>query len=234
MISSVGSSAQPTRQRVRVLLADDDHLVREGIAVILASDPSIEVVGQASDGRMLCNLAMRHRADVALVDVRMPGMDGLDAAAELRQLVPGLRVVMLTTFAEAPYIERALHVGARGYLLKSSSPQELLLGVHAAAEDGACFSPRVARWLVERGMCSHGAKQRALAEVSRLTNRQRDVLAAIGEGHTNAEIGRRLHLSEATVKGYVSDILDRLGLPSRVLAAILAYEAGIARPDFTR
>jgi DNA-binding NarL/FixJ family response regulator len=218
-------------RRIRTLLADDDRLVREGIATILSSDPSIEVVAQAADGLGLCDAARAHPAEVALVDIRMPRMDGLEATTRLRKLVPQVRVVILTTFAEAAYIEDALRRGASGYLLKSAAPQELLLGVRAVTDGGACFSPRVARWLLDRSTGPARRRERALAEVARLTGRQRDILAALGEGLPNAEIGRRLYLSENTVKGYVSEILDRLRLDNRVLAAILAYEAGLARRD---
>lgn len=218
----------PGTGSVRVILADDDTLVRRGIATIISSDPQIEVVGQAANGREAGDLARSRVCDVLLMDIRMPGMDGLAALEAIRVDLPELAVVMLTTFAEGEYVTRALTGGAAGFLLKTAEPQELIMGIRAAADGGACFSPRIARWLVDQYGPKHddrrdGARRR----VHGLTERQRDVLAVLGTGASNAEIGRRLHLSEGTVKAYVSDLLDRLQARNRVDAAIIAYEAGL-------
>ncbi|UKY55427.1 response regulator [Streptomyces inhibens] len=212
----------------RVLLADDETMMRAGVRAILGAAPDIEVVAEAADGREALDLALRHRPDVCLLDVRMPHLDGLGAAAELAKALPETAVVMLTTFSEDEYIAGALGSGAAGFLLKSGDPRELIAGVRAVAEGGACLSPSVARRVISRlgdGQLGRGAAARA--RVAELTGREREVLGLVGAGLSNAEIGRRLFLVEGTVKAYVSAILARLGVKNRVQAAILAYEAGL-------
>ncbi|WP_017587974.1 response regulator [Nocardiopsis ganjiahuensis] len=213
---------------VRVLLVDDEAMIRAGVRAILANDPGIEVVAEAADGREGVEMALSYRPDVALVDIRMPVVDGLAAAAEIRRAAPGTRVVVLTTFGEERYVVRALAGGADGFLLKTGDPRELLLGVRAVAEGGAFLSPRVARRVLNE--MEHGRSTRRVAaaeQVGGLTEREREVLALLGAGLSNAEIGRRLFLVEGTVKGHVSTILKRLGVRNRVEAAVLAYEAGL-------
>jgi len=213
---------------IRVLLADDEAMVRAGVRAILSADPAIEVVAEAGDGREAVELARAHRPDVALLDIRMPRLDGLAAGEQIVRAAPGTAVVILTTFSEDTYIARALGGGASGFLLKSGDPHELLSGVRAAADGGAFLSPKVARHVIsELGArrLARGAAARERTEA--LTARERQVLALVGAGHSNAEIARRLHLTEGTVKGYVSAVLDRLGVGNRVQAAIVAYEAGL-------
>lgn len=217
---------------IRVLLADDEAVIRAGVRAILAADQdretAIEVVAEAADGREAVELALRHRPDVALVDIRMPRLDGLAATAELRRAVPETAVVILTTFGEDDYIARALGQGAAGFLLKAGDPRELIAGVHAVADGAAYLSPAVAHRVIAElagGQMSRGAAAREQTEA--LTGREREVLALIGAGLSNAEIGRRLHLVEGTVKSYVSTILTRLRVRNRVQAAIIAYEAGL-------
>ncbi|SDJ46367.1 response regulator [Nonomuraea jiangxiensis] len=213
---------------IRILLADDETMIRAGVGAILQSDPSLQVVAEAGDGRQAVELALRHRPDVALLDIRMPRLDGLAAAAELRRVAPDTAVVMLTTFGEDDYIARALEVGASGFLLKSGDPRELIAGIHAVAEGAAYLSPKVAQRVIAEiagGRMAKGARARDRVEA--LTERERQVLALLGAGLSNAEIATRMHIVEGTVKAYVSAILTRLDVRNRVQAAIIAYEAGL-------
>ncbi len=217
---------------IRVLLADDEAMVRAGVRAILASDTDIEVVAEAGDGRAAIELARSHQVDVALLDIRMPKLDGLAATAEMRRAVPETAVVILTTFGEDDYIARALGDGASGFLLKAGDPRELIAGVRAVADGAAYLSPKVAQRVIAElssgpggGRMSRGAAAREQTDA--LTERERDVLALLGAGLSNAEIARRLYLVEGTVKAYVSAILNRLDVKNRVQAAIIAYEAGL-------
>jgi DNA-binding NarL/FixJ family response regulator len=213
---------------IRVLLADDEAMIRAGVKAILASDPSLEVVAEAGDGRQAVDLAISHHPDVALLDIRMPRLDGLGAASEMRRVAPGTAVVMLTTFGEDDYIAKALDIGASGFLLKSGDPRELIAGIHAVADGAAYLSPRVAQRVIAHfagGKMTKGAQARD--RVGPLTDREREVLALVGAGMSNAEIARELHIVEGTVKAYVSAILTRLGVRNRVQAAIIAHEAGL-------
>lgn len=213
---------------IRLLLADDEAMIRAGIRAILASDPGLDVVAEAADGREAVDLAISHHPDVALLDIRMPRLDGLAAAAEIRRAAPGVAVVMLTTFGEDDYIAKALDVGASGFLLKSGDPRELIAGLHAVADGAAYLSPKVAQRVITQlagGRMSRGAAARD--RIEGLTEREREVLALVGAGLSNAEIARRLHIVEGTVKAYVSTILTRLGVRNRVQAAIVAHEAGL-------
>ncbi|MEU6961157.1 response regulator transcription factor [Streptomyces chrestomyceticus] len=215
---------------VRVLLADDEAMIRAGVRAILTASPGIEVVAEAADGREAVELALRHRPDVCLLDIRMPRLDGLGAAAELGRTLPETAVVMLTTFSEDAYVAGALGSGASGFLLKTGDPRELVIGVRAAAEGGAYLSPSVARRVISQfGGVALGKAAAARARTEELTEREREVLALVGEGLSNAEIAGRLFVVEGTVKAYVSAVLARLGLKNRVQAAILAYEAGLVR-----
>lgn len=213
---------------IRVLLADDELMIRAGVRAILSTDPGIEVVAEASDGREAIELALAHRPDVALLDIRMPRLDGLGAAAELRRAVPDTAVVMLTTFGEDSHVERALAEGADGFLLKAGDPRELITGVHAVASGGAYLSPSVAKRVIGRlgtDRLSRAGEARRLVES--LTPREREVLSLLAQGLPNAEIGRRLFLVEGTVKAHVSAILVKLGVDNRVRAAIMGHEAGL-------
>jgi DNA-binding NarL/FixJ family response regulator len=213
---------------IRVVVADDEAMVRAGVRAILVTDPEVDVVAEAGDGHQAVEQVRLHRPDVALLDIRMPRLDGLAAAAEIRRLVPGTGVVMLTTFGEDAYVARALANGADGFLLKAGDPRELLEAVHAVAEGAAYLAPTVTRQVIAQFSGPSLARgQEARAEVARLTDREREVLALVGHGLSNAEIGRRLHLVEGTVKSYVSAILTQLAARNRVQAAILAYEAGL-------
>ena len=217
---------------IRVLIADDEAMMRAGVRSILESDPEIEVVFEAANGREAIDGAQRHRPDVAVLDIRMPGLDGLGAATEIAATVPGTRVVMLTTFGEDDYIERALGGGALGFLLKAADPRELIAGVRAVSQGGAYLSPDIARRVIapyREGDRARSAEARDSAAA--LTDREREVLALLAAGASNAEIGAQLHLVEGTVKGYVSTILAKLGVRNRVEAAVLAYRAGIVAAE---
>ncbi|KFG74944.1 response regulator transcription factor [Streptomyces mutabilis] len=219
---------------IGVLLADDEAMVRAGVRAILASGGESEVVAEAGDGREAVELARAHRPDVALLDIRMPRLDGLAAAEELVRTVPGTAVAMLTTFSEHSYVARALAAGATGFLLKSGDPYELMAGVRAVADGAAFLSPKAARYVVEdlgRDGGRFAREERARARVALLSPREREVLGLVGAGLSNPEIAARLHLVEGTVKAYVSAVLDRLEVRNRVLAAIVAYEAGLVETD---
>lgn len=213
---------------IRVLLADDESMIRAGVRAIVRTDPRIEVVAEAADGREAVDLVLAHRPDVALLDIRMPRMDGLAATAEIRRVAPATAVVILTTFGEDAYIARALGDGASGFLLKAGDPRELITGVHAVADGGAYLSPQVAKQVIHQFGGGRAAREaEAAARLEELTQREREVLALVGAGLSNADIAARLFLVEGTVKSYVSAILSRLGMRNRVQAAVLAFEAGM-------
>ncbi|GGS10775.1 DNA-binding response regulator [Streptomyces humidus] len=217
---------------IRVLIADDEPLIRAGIRMILASAQDIEIVAEAVDGREAVELAGRHRVDVALLDIQMPRMDGLAALAELRRTVPAARVLILTTFGQRDNVLRALQDGGSGFLLKDSAPCELIGAVRAAAAGAAFLSPQATRHVADsvREQAPTRRGEEARRRVAALTERERDVLALLGEGLSNADTGRRIHMSEATVKTYVSRILAKLGCENRVQAALAARDAGLAAP----
>ncbi|MFJ9079519.1 response regulator [Streptomyces sp. NPDC102278] len=217
---------------IRILIADDEPMIRAGVRAVLATDPGITVVAEAADGHQAVELVRRHRPHVAVLDIRMPGTGGMEAAAEIRRTVPGTGVVMLTTFGEDEYILRALGEGAAGFLIKSGEPEELIAGVRAVADGAAYLSPKVAARVVAHlaagGAGAHaGRRSAARARVDALTARERDVLGFLGSGLSNGQIARRLRLAEGTVKAHVSSILARLGVDNRAAAAVVAHEAGV-------
>ncbi|MEV7724652.1 response regulator transcription factor [Streptomyces sp. NPDC087917] len=214
---------------IRVVIADDEPLIRAGIRMILTSATDIEVVAEGANGREAVELARSHAPDVVLLDIQMPVMDGLTALAELGRAVPGARALILTTFGERENVLRALSEGGAGFLLKDSAPAELIGAVRAAASGDAYLSPAATRHVVDQlaGGRATGRGEDARRRVDALTERERGVLALLGEGLSNADAGRRLHMSEATVKTYVSRILAKLGCENRVQAALLARDAGL-------
>ncbi|MFI8963302.1 response regulator [Streptomyces sp. NPDC053493] len=214
---------------MRVVIADDEPLIRAGIRMILTSDPQIEVVAEAVNGREAVDLARAHAADVVLLDIQMPVLDGLSALPELRRAAPSTRVIVLTTFGERENVLRALEHGGAGFLLKDTAPAELIGAVRAAAAGDAYLSPAATRHVVEQLASGREAAraEQARSRLTALSEREREVLALLGEGLSNADAGRRLHMSEATVKTYVSRILAKLGCENRVQAALLARDAGL-------
>jgi DNA-binding NarL/FixJ family response regulator len=213
---------------IRVLLADDEAMMRAGVRAILGAAPDIEVVAEAGDGREAVEAAREHRPDVALLDIRMPVLDGLSAAAELRSVVPRTAVIMLTTFGEDEYIAGALDSGVSGFLLKSGDPYDLMAAVRAVHDGASYLSPKVAHRVIQQISGGRLARRTAAKErLDRLTPREREVLGLLGAGLSNAEIGRRLFLVEGTVKAHVSSLLTRLDVQNRVQAAVLAHEAGL-------
>ncbi|MFC7973763.1 response regulator transcription factor [Streptomyces cinereoruber] len=216
-------------QPIKVVIADDEPLIRAGIRMILISDPDIQVVGEAADGRAAVEAARAHAADVVLLDIQMPVLDGLSALPELRRAAPGARVIILTTFGERENVLRALEHGGAGFLLKDTAPAELIGAVRAAAAGDAYLSPAATRHVVERLAKGREAAraEEARGRVAALSEKERDVLALLGEGLSNADAGKRLHMSEGTVKTYVSRILAKLDCENRVQAALLARDAGL-------
>ncbi|WP_373430232.1 response regulator [Streptomyces sp. V1I1] len=223
------STGSPTGSAIRVVVADDEPLIRAGIRMILTSDREIEVVAEAANGREAIDLARSHTADVVLLDIQMPVMDGLTALRELRRAAPATRVIVLTTFGERENVLRALEHGGAGFLLKDTAPAELIRAVRAAAAGEAYLSPGATRHVVDQLASGRAAArgEEARARVAGLSAREREVLALLGEGLSNADAGRRLHMSEATVKTYVSRILAKLECENRVQAALLARDAGL-------
>ncbi|MEN3539091.1 response regulator transcription factor [Microbispora sp. ZYX-F-249] len=214
---------------IRVLVVDDEALVRSGLRMILESAGGVVVVGEARDGEEAIGAAARLRPEVVLMDVRMPGMDGLTAAGRLLRAVDAPKVVMLTTFDLDEYVHEALRLGAVGFLLKDTPPRELIAAVRTVAEGNATVSPTVLKRIL--GSFAHKAPSRAEAARERLaalTAREEDVVRALARGLSNAEIGRELKLSEPTVKAHVSRLLAKLGLANRVQAAILVHDADLA------
>lgn len=197
--------------------------------MILTSDRGIEVVAEAANGSEAVDLARSHSADVVLLDIQMPVMDGLTALGELRRAVPSARVIVLTTFGERENVLRALEQGGAGFLLKDTAPAELIGAVRAAAAGDAYLSPGATRHVVDQLASGRAAArgEEARARVAGLSAREHEVLALLGEGLSNADAGRRLHMSEATVKTYVSRILAKLECENRVQAALLARDAGL-------
>ncbi|MEU9195146.1 response regulator transcription factor [Streptomyces hundungensis] len=218
-----------TGPQIRVVIADDEPLIRAGIRMILTSDREIDVVAEAANGREAVELARSHAVDVVLLDIQMPEMDGLNALAELRRTVPAARVIILTTFGERENVLRALEHGGAGFLLKDTAPAELIRAVRAAAAGDAYLSPGATRHVVDQLATGRAAAraEEARRRVGVLSERERDVLALLGEGLSNADAGKRIHMSEATVKTYVSRILAKLDCENRVQAALLARDAGL-------
>jgi len=215
---------------IRVLIADDQALVRGGFRLIIEAQPDIEVVAEAADGREALRLARELDPDVVLMDIRMPEMDGLEALRQLATADSQPHVLMLTTFDLDEYVYRAMKLGAAGFLLKTVRPEQLADAVRTVAAGDALLAPAITRRLIEEFVRRPPPGQERPPELAELTERELGVLRLIARGLSNAEIGASLHLGESTVKTHVTHILMKLGLRDRVQAAVLAYESGLAQP----
>jgi DNA-binding NarL/FixJ family response regulator len=222
-----------TPDRIDILLVDDAPLLRMGFRMVLEAQPDMAVVGEAGDGAEAVALTERLRPHVVLMDVRMPGMDGIEATARINAAGQESRVLILTTFDLDEYAFAALRAGAAGFLLKNALPAELIAGVRTVAAGDGVVAPRVTRQLIEAFAAQPGGGTAAGAcdaRLERLTDREREVLVEMARGRSNAEIAEALTLSEATVKTHVSRILPKLELRDRVQAVVFAYDNGLVRP----
>jgi DNA-binding NarL/FixJ family response regulator len=221
--------------KTTILLVDDQHLLRLGFRLMFEAEPDFEVAGEAGDGAEALRLTGHARPDVVLMDVRMPGMNGIEATRQITAQYPDTRVLVLTTFDLDEYAFAALRAGASGFLLKNAEPAELFAAVRTVARGDAVVAPRVTRRLLERfaSQLPDGPEDsgRQDARLALLTNREREVLAEVAQGLSNAEIARRMYLSESTVKTHVGRILPKLGLRDRVQAVVFAYETRLIRPS---
>ncbi|HKY65660.1 MAG TPA: response regulator transcription factor [Acidimicrobiales bacterium] len=230
----MSTGASPAAAVVRVVVADDQELVRSGFAMIVDAQPDLAVVGEAADGDEAVQVARRERAHVVLMDVRMPRVDGIEATRRLAgpDVADPVKVVILTTFDLDEYVYEALRAGASGFLLKDVRREDLVHAVRVVAGGDALLAPAVTRRLIEdfarRPGPAAGSGEIQAPGLERLTPREREVLALIGHGRNNAEIGAELFVGEATVKTHVGRVLMKLGLRDRVHAVIYAYEAGLA------
>ncbi|MFE9743617.1 response regulator [Saccharothrix saharensis] len=212
---------------IKVMLADDEDLVRSGLRMILSSAGDMEVVAECDDGHLVADLARRHRPHVVLLDIRMRSSDGLMALRRLRAIPDPPKIAMLTTFDVDEYVSEALRLGASGFLLKDTEPEQLVRAVRDLAAGGAVLDPGVAARVLAAVADGERAAEPARRLLASLSEREREVLVLIGQGMSNAEIGGTLHLSEATVKGYVSSVLGKIGAVNRVQAALVAFRGGL-------
>ena len=217
-------------EQIRVLVVDDDALVRAGLSMLLAGVEEIVIVGEAADGSEVAHAVAEHEPDIVLMDIRMPGMDGLAATELLRAHDDAPEVIVLTTFEVADDVLRALRAGASGFLLKDTPPADIVRAVRAVAAGEPMLSPTITRRLIGHVTDgeTHDRQRHAREQLDRLTEREREVAVAVGLGKSNAEIGRELYMSVATVKSHVSRVLEKLEFNNRVQIALLAHDAGEA------
>jgi len=214
----------------RVLIADDDHLMRAGLAELLSGEPGLEVIGQASTGSEAVERARRLDPDVVLMDVRMPELDGIEATRALTRAAPRARVLILTTFEQDDYIFGAMRAGASGFLLKRTRPEELVAAVHTVAAGDSLLSPSVTRRVIDRMAQQPTPDLADQAKLDELTPRERQVLELVAGGLSNHEIAKELVIEESTVRSHIRRILMKLELRDRVQIVIFAYETGVNRP----
>ncbi len=216
---------------IRVLVVDDQALVRDGFAMVLDHEDDIEVVGEAGTGVEAVEAARSHRPDVILMDIRMPEMDGLEATRRIvAEAEWPVKVLILTTFDPDEYVYEALKAGASAFVLKDIPRAELVSAVHTVADGGALLAPSITRRLIGRFTQGLAADTAASARLERLTDREREVLAAIGRGYNNTEISEQLFIGSATVKSHVNSVFSKLGLRDRAQAVVFAYESGLVEP----
>ncbi len=214
---------------IRIVLVDDQELVRTGFRMVLDAQPDMQVVGEAGDGLGAVDLARRLHADVMIMDARMPRLDGVEATRRIRQAGDLPRVLMLTTFDLDEYAFAALKAGASGFLLKDVPPEELLFAIRAVHSGDSVVAPSTTRRLIDQFAAMLPSSQAPPDELAELTDREREVLTLVAQGLSNAEIAQRLFVSEATVKTHVGRVLAKLGLRDRVQAVVYAYEHGLVR-----
>ena len=223
-------SESPAENEITVLVADDQQLVRAGLALIVNGEPDMTVIGEAQDGLAAIDLARKRAPDVILLDIRMPGMDGLTASRRIIAETDS-RILLLTTFDADEYVFEGLRAGASGFLLKDTPPEQLCWAVRNIAAGNALIDPTVTRRLILRFAAAARVTGTKPDELKELTVRELDVLRLIARGRSNAEIAAELIVEESTVKSHVGRILTKLGLRDRVQAVVLAYECGLVTPD---
>jgi len=216
-----------TAHRIRVLLVDDDALVRAGLTMMLDGANGIEVVGEAADGDQVPAAVDAHAPDVVLMDLRMPRTDGITATRRLRARPRAPEVIVLTTFDADENVLAGLRAGASGYLLKDSPPDQIVAAIHRVAAGDPILSPAITRRLMDRAVATSGTREQARAALADLTPREHEVVVGIARGETNAEISARLFMSVATVKAHITHILTKLGLTNRTQIALLAHDADL-------
>jgi len=219
-----------TTPPVRVLVVDDDDLMRAGLRAVLSSDETIEVVGEAADGRQAVERTAALAPDVVLMDVRMPVLDGIEATRRIVAAAPDARILILTTFEDDDYVLNALRAGAAGFVLKRIRPEHLIAGIHTVAGGDGLLAPRITHTVIEQIAGQPPPDTAALGRLRDLTPRERDVLTLVAHGLSNAEIAARLVVEESTVKTHIKRILAKLQLRDRIQAVILSYETGLIRP----
>ena len=217
----------PPDHPTRVLIVDDDPLVRAGLALMLGGADGIEVIAEAADGDEVEPAADAHTIDVALMDIRMRRVDGIEATRRLRRRSPPPEVIVLTTFDADENVLGGLRAGASGFLLKDSPPAQIVDAIRRVAAGDPILSPVITRRLMDRAVAESGTKDKALAALAGLTPREHEVVLGIGQGETNAEIAARLYMSVATVKAHITHILTKLGATNRTQIALLAHDAGL-------
>jgi DNA-binding NarL/FixJ family response regulator len=215
---------------IRVLICDDQTVVREGLAAILGTDPDIRVTGLASNGREALDLIQDTVPDVVLMDLKMPVMNGVQATQHLRRLYPQLRVLVLTTYADDQWVLDAVRAGASGYLLKDTRRDALLDAVKGTAQGRTYLDPAIAGTLTQQVASGPAPLQPQQPQLEPFTEREQEVLTLLAQGHSNPEIAGRLHLARGTVRNYVSAILQKLGVPDRTQAAVVALQRGLINP----
>jgi DNA-binding NarL/FixJ family response regulator len=217
-------------QRVKVLIVDDDDLMRAGLKAVFSSDETIDVVGEAGDGRAAVSRTRELRPELVLMDVRMPDLDGIAATREVLAVSPDVKVVILTTFEQDEYIFGALRAGASGFLLKRTTPEELIAAIKTVAAGDSLLSPSVTRKVIDRMAEQPAPDTSSATRLAELTPREREVLELVARGLSNGEIAEAFVIEESTVKTHVKRILRKLRLRDRVQAVIFAYESGLTQP----